>query len=112
MQDNDPTPQPIVSLVSWQATGLDLEDARRLAAETAAAFGRIPGMLEIRFFGDFESGRHYYLQTWRDRTALEAYMASESMFRIRDIAAPWVSGRPERSILVDYSVAGEERPGD
>jgi hypothetical protein len=25
------------------------------------------------------------------------------MFRIREIAAPWVTGRPERSILVDYS---------
>jgi hypothetical protein len=25
------------------------------------------------------------------------------MFRIRDIAAAWVDGRPERQILVDYS---------
>ncbi len=108
MQDPDETSQTIVSLVSWQATNLDLDAARRLAAETAAAFGRIPGSVEIRFFGDFESGRHYYLQTWRDQAALEAYMASESMFRIREIAAPYVSGRPERSILVDYTAADPE----
>ena len=96
----------IVSLVEWRAPQLDPESARQLAADTAAAFARVPGMVEIRFFGDFESGRHFYLQTWRDRDALDAFMASESMFRIREIAAPWVEGRPERSILTDYSVAG------
>jgi quinol monooxygenase YgiN len=109
MNDADPATLPVVSLVQWHAAGLDVESARRLAAETTAAFGRIPGMLDIRFFGDFETGRHYYLQTWRDRAALDAYMASESMFRIRDIAAPYVSGRPERWILADYSV--EDAPG-
>jgi quinol monooxygenase YgiN len=95
--------QPVVSLIEWHASRLQPDDARQVAAETAEAFARIPGMLEIRFLGDFETGRHYYVQTWRDRAALEAYMASESMFRIRDIAAQWVDGRPERQILVDYS---------
>ena len=60
-------------------------------------------LLEIRFLGDFETGRHYYVQTWRDRAALEAYMASESMFRIREIAAPFLEGRPSRSLFTDYS---------
>jgi quinol monooxygenase YgiN len=109
MQDADSSAERIVSLVAWRATGMDLESARRLAAETEAAFGQIPGMLDIRFFGDFGTGQHYYLQTWRDRAALEAYMASESMFRIREIAAPYVSGKPERSILIDYTGAGERR---
>ena len=105
MDENETHPGTVVSLVEWQAPRLDVESARRLAQETATAFGRIPGMVEIRFFGDFSSGRHFYLQTWRDREALDAYMASESMFRIREIAAPWVEGRPQRSILTDYTTA-------
>jgi quinol monooxygenase YgiN len=96
-------PEPIVSLVRWLPVGLTPDAARTLAAETTAAFGQIPGLLELRFFGDFESGVHYYLQVWRDRAALDAYMASEGMFRIRDIAAPYVGERPSREILVDYS---------
>lgn len=98
------TGQPVVSLVRWQPVGLTPEAARTLAAETTAAFGRIPGLIELRFFGDFESGVHYYLQVWRDRAALDAYAASEGMLRIRDLAAPYVGARPTREILVDYSV--------
>lgn len=75
-----------------------------LAADTIAAFQHIPGLIEIRFFGDFETGIHYYLQVWRDRAALDAYMASESMFKIREIAEPYLDGRPSRKLLVDYSV--------
>ena len=95
--------QPIVSLVEWPAEGMSLADARTVAEQTAEAFRRIPGLVDFRFFGDFESGTHYYLQVWRDRGALEAYAASESMFRIREIAAPFVTGRPSRRILVDYT---------
>ena len=103
--DRDPTNrEPIVSLIEWQSTSLTPDDARRLAAATTAAFSRIPGLLEYRFFGDFASGTHYYLQVWQDREALDAYMASESMFRIREIAAPFVEGRPTRRLLTDYSV--------
>jgi hypothetical protein len=94
---------PVVSLVRWQPVGLDEPSARRLAADTAAAFSGIPGLVEIRFFGDFETGIHYYLQVWRDRAALDDYMASESMFRIRDLAAPYVGERPTREVMVDYS---------
>lgn len=100
----------VVSLVEWHAPDLDRQSARQLAAETAAAFRHIPGMLEIRFMGDFESGRHYYFQTWHDQAALDAYIASEAMFRIREIAAPYVRGKPERSILVDYT-ASDDTPG-
>jgi hypothetical protein len=96
--------QPIVSLIEWHSTTLTPDDARRVAAETTAAFGRIAGLLEIRFFGDFETGTHYYLQVWRDQATLDAYMASESMFKIRDIAAPYTEGRPTRQLLADYSV--------
>ncbi len=95
---------PVVSLVEWHAPTLRPADARRLAEETAAEFRRIPGAVEIRFFGDFESGTHYYLQVWESRAALDAYAASEEMFRIRDAAAPYVAGRPSRRILADYSV--------
>lgn len=97
-------PGPIVSLVEWHSPSLSLDDARRISAETTAAFGRVPGLLEIRFFGDFATGTHYYLQVWLDQAALDAYAASESMFRIREIAAPYAEGRPSRRILVDYSV--------
>jgi quinol monooxygenase YgiN len=98
---------PIVSLVEWPAEGLSLADARHVAAETSAAFRRIPGLVDFRFFGDFETGTHVYLQVWQDRAALEAYAASESMFRIREIAAPFVTGRPSRRIFVDYSETGD-----
>jgi quinol monooxygenase YgiN len=104
MTDQETTAGPIVSLIEWQASALTPEDARRVAAETTTAFGRVPGLLEIRFFGDFETGTHYYLQVWQDRAALDAYAASESMFKIRDIAAPYTEGRPSRKILSDYSV--------
>ena len=95
--------QPILSLVEWPAEGLSLADARRVAVDTSAAFRRIPGLLAFRFFGDFDTGTHYYLQVWRDQAALEAYAASESMFRIREIAAPFVTGRPSRRLFVDYT---------
>ena len=78
-------------------------DRGRVAAETSAAFRLVPGLLAFRFFGDFETGTHYYLQVWRDKAALDAYAASESMFRIREIAAPFVTGRPSRRIFVDYT---------
>lgn len=95
--------QPVVSLVEWPTTGLDLASARRLAAETMERYRRIPGLLDARFFGDFESGSHVYLQVWRDRAALDAYAANEAMFEVRTIAAPYVAGRPSRRILVDYT---------
>jgi hypothetical protein len=99
---------PIVSLVEWPAANLTLEEARRVAAETGRVFRMIPGLVDFRFFGDFETGMHYYLQVWRDQAALDAYAASESMFRIREIAAPHVTGRPSRRILVDYTAPEEE----
>jgi quinol monooxygenase YgiN len=98
-----PPDDHVISLVRWQPVGLDPDAARRLAVETSEACAAIPGLLEIRFFGDFESGVHYYFQVWRDRAALDAFMASESMFRIRDLAAPYVGDRPTREILSDYS---------
>jgi hypothetical protein len=66
-------------------------------------FRRVPGLLDVRFFGDFDTGVHYYLQTWRDRAALEAYMTSEAMFSNRAIAEPFAAGRPTRKVLIDYS---------
>jgi len=95
--------QPVVALIEWPTTGLDLAVARQLAIESERLFRRVPGLLDIRFFGDFESGIHYYLQTWRDRAALDAYLSSEEMFSNRKLAEPYVAGRPSRKVLVDYS---------
>jgi quinol monooxygenase YgiN len=100
---DDPERQPILSLVEWPAEGLSLADARRVAADTSAAFRLVPGLLAFRFFGDFETGTHYYLQVWQDQAALDAYAASEPMFRIREIAAPFVTGKPSRRMFVDYT---------
>jgi quinol monooxygenase YgiN len=100
---DDAQRQPVVSLVEWPAKDLTLEEAREIAAETGPILRRIPGLIECRFFGDFETGTHYYLQVWESRAALDAFAASESMFRIRRIAAPSVSGRPSRRVLVDYT---------
>jgi quinol monooxygenase YgiN len=95
---------PISTLVEWQAPSLTPPDARKLAERTIERIGRFPGFVEGRFFGDFDSGTHYYLLTWRDRAALDAYAASEQMMGVRELAAPFVEGRPTRKILVDYSV--------
>lgn len=97
---------PVVSLIEWQAPSMGRDEARRLAEETAAAFRRIPGLVEIRFFGDFATGTHFYCQVWESRVALDAYMASQEMFRIRDAAAPFVVGRPSRRVLDDYTPHG------
>jgi quinol monooxygenase YgiN len=95
--------EPIIALIEWQAPSLGPAEARRLAAETAAAFSSVPGLREIRFFGDFETGRHFYFQRWESRAALDAYMASESMFRNRKIAEPFVEGPVTRRLFSDYS---------
>jgi quinol monooxygenase YgiN len=99
----DPTAQPVVALVEWPAHDFDLAAARRLAAETERTFRRVPGLLDIRFFGDFTSGVHYYLLTWRDQAAFDAYAQSEAMFANRSIAEPYVAGKPTRTVLVDYT---------
>jgi quinol monooxygenase YgiN len=95
--------RPVVALIEWHAPALRVEDAARLAEETTKAFGRIPGLRSIRFFGDFATGTHWYLQTWDSEAAHDAYMASEAMFSIRGLAAQWVDGRPARRILTDYT---------
>jgi quinol monooxygenase YgiN len=95
--------EPIIALIEWQAPSLSPADARRLAVETAAAFSGVPGLREIRVFGDFETGRHFCFQRWASRAALDAYLASESMFRNREIAAPFVAGPVTRQLFSDYS---------
>ena len=106
MDAPDPTSAddlPILSIIEWDAPSLDLDAARQLAERTAAAFRLVPGMLDFRFYGDFTSGRHAYLQVWQDQAALDAYAASESMLRIRDFAAPYVTSRPVRTLYRDYT---------
>ncbi|MEX2547983.1 MAG: hypothetical protein WD830_09385 [Chloroflexota bacterium] len=95
---------PISTLVEWQAPDLTPEDARAIARRTIEQIGGFPGFVEGRFFGDFETGTHYYLLTWRDREALDAYAASELMLGVRELAAQYAQGRPTRKILSDYSV--------
>jgi len=95
--------QPVVALVEWPTKDLDLESARRLAVESDRLFRRVPGLLDARFFGDFEGGIHCYLLTWQDRAALDAYIGSEAMFSNRSLAEPHVAGRPSRRIFIDYS---------
>jgi quinol monooxygenase YgiN len=102
-ETTDPNEGPISTLVEWQAPSLTPADARALAEQTIARIGHFPGFLEGRFFGDFETGTHYYLLTWQDRAALDAYAASEQMTGVRELAAPFVAGRPTRKVLVDYS---------
>ena len=95
---------PISTLVEWHAPSLTPVEARNLAEGTIERIGQFPGFVEGRFFGDFESGTHFYLLTWQDRAALEAYAASEQMMGVRQLAAPFVQGRPSRRICLDYSV--------
>lgn len=100
-----PSALPVAVLIEWHSSSLTEADAVRMAEQTRTAFSRIPGLLDIRFFGDFATGTHWYLQTWESAEAHEAYMASEAMFRIRDVALPYVEGRPTRRALTDYTPA-------
>jgi len=100
---SEETGGPVVSLIEWQAPTMSRSDAARLAAESLEAFRHLPGLLEIRFFGDFESGTHCYFQVWESRAALDAFMAGEAMLQVRDAAAPYVSGRPTRRLFDDYT---------
>ena len=95
---------PVSTLVEWRAPSMDPDAARDVARRTIELLGRFPGFVEGRFFGDFTSGRHFYLLTWRDQAALDDYARSEEMLGVRQIAAPFLEGRPERVILTDYSV--------
>lgn len=104
MSDQDPETQMLVStLVEWHAPTLMPDAARSLARDTIERIGRFPGFVEGRFFGDFQTGTHYYLLTWRDHAALDAYSASEQMTGVRELAGPYVEGRPTRKVLSDYS---------
>ncbi|MEA2622488.1 MAG: hypothetical protein QOH61_1398 [Chloroflexota bacterium] len=107
---HDSNDGPISTLVEWQAPRLTPEEAESVATRTIRMIGRLPGFVEGRFFGDFESGTHYYLLTWQDRAALDAYAASEQMLGVREIAAPFVEGRPSRKILRDYTDRTTETP--
>ncbi len=88
------------------------DDARRLAAEITAAFGRIPGLLEIRFFGDFETGvddhrRHGHPLLPGDLAGpghARCRMASEPRLKVRDLVARYTEERPSWERLADYSV--------
>jgi hypothetical protein len=95
---------PVSTLVEWQAPALTPRAARDIAERTIALIGDVPGFLEGRFFGDFESGRHFYLLTWSNQSALDDYARSEQMLGVREIAGRYNEGRPTRLVLSDYSV--------
>jgi hypothetical protein len=102
---------PVSTLVEWQAPALTPDAARDIAERTIALIGHFPGFVEGRFFGDFVSGRHFYLLTWRDQAALDDYAKSEQMLGVREIAGAYNEGRPTRLILSDYSVRDAETTG-
>lgn len=108
MTDESRLAEPIVVLVEWDATAMGPDEARRMARESLTVLRKVPGLDEARIFGDFESGRHCFLLTWRDREAMERYMLSEAMHAVRGAALPFVSGKPERRVFVDYGAAGNE----
>ncbi len=94
--------RPIVVLVEWSAPEMTMEQADDVAAKSKAVFDATPGLLDARFFGDFETGTHCFLLTWKDREAMERYMASQAMHAVRGSAAPFVAGKPTRRIFVEY----------
>jgi hypothetical protein len=100
----DPVGLPVSTLVEWQAPTLTPDAARGVARQTIEMLEHFPGFVEGRFFGDFESGRHFFLLTWRDQAALDEYARSEQMLGVREIAGPYNEGKPTRLILSDYSV--------
>jgi quinol monooxygenase YgiN len=94
---------PVISHVEWHAPELTLERAHELIGETMAQLRHVPGLVNARFFGDFETGRHFFMLTWQDMAALDAYLMSEEMFLIRKSAMAFLTGRVKRELYVDYS---------
>jgi len=92
----------LVVLVEWNAPGLRITDAQAVAKQSMSVLRSTPGLLDARFFGDFESGTHCFLLTWKNREAMDRYMASEAMQAVRGAAAAFVEGAPTRRIFVDY----------
>lgn len=99
---------PIVVLVEWQATDLSLAQAEEMARSSLEVLRQVPGLDEARIFGDVESGTHCFLLTWRNREAMDRYMASEAMHAVRSAALPFVEGKPGRRIFVDYGATAPE----
>lgn len=100
--------RPLVVLVEWNAPAMDLADAQEMARQSFAVLKSTPGLLDARFFGDFETGTHCFLLTWRDKNSMAQYMASKAMQSVRGSAAPFVVGTPTRRVFLDY---GEDRAG-
>lgn len=82
-------------------------DAEEMARSSLAALRNVPGLEEARIFGDFESGTHCFLLSWRDRDSMDRYMASEVMHAVRGAALPFVAGKPERRVFVDYGASAD-----
>jgi len=100
--------QPIIVLIEWQATAMSVADAGEMARSALAVLDGVQGLDEARVFGDFESGTHCFLLTWRNREAMDQYMASDVMHTVRDAALPFVAGKPQRRVFIDYGAAASE----
>ena len=107
-----PADPPIIVLVEWQAADMGVKDAEAMAQDTLAVLRQVPGLDEARIFGDFESGLHCFLLTWRNREAMDRYMASDAMHAVRGAAMPFVAGKPTRRVFVDYGAAAAEKTVD
>jgi heme-degrading monooxygenase HmoA len=93
---------PIVVLVEWPGGEMGLGAADQMARDSLVVLDQVPGLEDVRFFGDFDGGTHCFLLTWRSREAMERYMASEAMHAVREAAMPFVAGKPIRRVFVEY----------
>lgn len=98
----DADDRPIVVLVEWEAPEMGLDEAEVMARDALAVLRNVPGLDEARIFGDFESGRHYFLLIWHDGAAMDRYMAGDAMQAVRGAALPFVAGKPDRRVFIDY----------
>lgn len=67
-----------IQVVTFHLEGLT-EDAYRAACEQVAPmFGDIPGLESKVFLADGESNTYGGVYTWRDRSAMEAFLQSDT----------------------------------
>lgn len=62
----------IVTIVTYPAKSLPLEESRRLLAEVAPKFQDIPGLMRKYFIGNGTLAGGVYV--WRDRASAERYL--------------------------------------
>jgi hypothetical protein len=69
---------PTVQIVTFRLHGLDPEAFAAHCEAVAPVFAELPGLVAKTWLGDADTGVHGGVYHWRDRAAMEAYVAGDT----------------------------------